>query len=211
MFITFDGVDGAGKSTQLAPFTDWLRGQGLDVVTCRDPGTTALGERIREVLLDRHDTRVDQRAEMLLYMAARAQLVDEFIRPALDAGRIVVSDRFLLANVVYQGWAGGLDVKQLWDVGEVATGGLTPDLTILLDISAADAAGRRQREPDRMEARGLEYLERVRQGFLAESRRRREIAVIDARGERDYVQAAIRNAAAPLLAGRLSTLRGTSP
>lgn len=209
MFITLDGVDGAGKSTQLLQFAEWLREQALEVVVCRDPGTTPLGETIRRVLLDRHETPIGRHAEMLLYMAARAQLVEQIIRPALAAGRIVVSDRFLLANVVYQGWAGGLDVEQLWQVGEVATGGLKPDLTILLDISAEDAARRREREPDRMEAQGLEYLERVRQGFLTEARRRPEVTVIDATEDRDRVQMAIRRAATGLLARRVANSRGT--
>src|ERR1700754_4547877 len=109
MFFSFDGIDGAGKSTQVRLLEEALRGQGLQVVTCRDPGSTPLGERIREVLLANDGVPIGRRSEMLLYMASRAQLVDDVIRPALDTGKVVIADRYLLANVVYQGHAGCLD------------------------------------------------------------------------------------------------------
>ena len=130
-------------------------------MTCRDPGGTALGERIRSILLDSRDTPIDRCSEMLLYQASRAQLVDETIRPALAAGKMVVCDRYLLATVVYQGHAGGLDVDDVWRVGQVATSGIAPDLTFLLDMPASQAAARIDREMDRMEKQGLEYLGRV--------------------------------------------------
>src|ERR1700681_2000294 len=112
MFYSFDGIDGTGKTTQLSLFCDWLEVRGCDVVACRDPGGTPLGEPIREVLLHSDEkTPIARRSEMLLYMAARAQLVDEIIRLALAAGKTVVSDRYVLANVVYQGYAGGLEIE----------------------------------------------------------------------------------------------------
>lgn len=190
-FFTFDGVDGGGKSTQIPKFVAWLESRGRRVVTCRDPGGTKLGERLREILLTDADVHAQPRAEMLLYMASRAQLVAEVIRPALAAGYDVVSDRFLLANVVYQGHAGGLPADDLWQVGATATGGLTPDATFLLDMPAADSAARIQRSHDKMEARGIDYLERVRQGFLTEAARRKEVVVIDARPSPEEVHAAI--------------------
>src|SRR6516225_4703405 len=110
--------------------------------------------------------------EAFLFMASRAQLVAEVIRPELESGRWVVCDRFLLANVVYQGYAGGLDVDQLWEIGRLSTGGLEPDLTIVLDLPLDAALGRRNRAPDRMESRAREYQQRVREGFLSEARRR---------------------------------------
>ena len=171
MFFSFDGVDGAGKSTQIRLLADWLRARGREVITCRDPGTTSLGEKLRGLLLEHHDTPIHRRAEMLLYMAARAQLVEEVIRPALQAGRDVLSDRFLLANVVYQAHAGGLAPGDVWQVGGVTIDGVRPRLTVLLDMPAAVASRRIQRPADRMEAQGLEYLERVRQGFLLEAAR----------------------------------------
>src|SRR5258708_930417 len=136
MFFSFDGIDGAGKSTQMSQFCAWLEERGLEVVTCRDPGSTPLGERIRDLLLHSDDqTPIGRRAEMLLYMAARAQMVDQIIRPALDARKTVVSDRYLLANLVYQGHAGGLEIETIRDVGSVATNGISPDATFVLDIS----------------------------------------------------------------------------
>ncbi|QDU28016.1 Thymidylate kinase [Anatilimnocola aggregata] len=169
MFISFDGVDGAGKSTQVRLLREWLVARGKQVVTCRDPGSTSLGEKLREVLLSHHDVAIHRRSEMLLYMAARAQLVEEVIRPALGRGEWVLSDRYLLANVVYQAHAGGMNIEEVWQTGRVATGGLMPNLTIVLDMPAAAARARQGRPPDRMEAQGLDYLEKVRQGFLTEA------------------------------------------
>jgi dTMP kinase len=171
MFFSFDGVDGVGKSTQIRLLAEALRQRGRDVVTCRDPGGTALGERLREILLNHHATPIHRRSEMLLFMASRAQLVEEVIRPALDAGKIVISDRYLLATVVYQAHAGGLSPDDVWRVGDVTVAGVMPRLTFLLDMPAAQAAKRQNRAPDRMEAQGLDYLERVRQGFLTEAGR----------------------------------------
>jgi dTMP kinase len=195
VFFSLDGIDGTGKSTQLALVADWLRSAGHEVVTCRDPGSTPLGESIRRILLESRATPISRTAEMLLYMAARAQLVAEVIRPALAAGKIVISDRFLLANVVYQGYAGGLDVDELWRIGQTATGGLEPTLTIVLDVSLEEAARRLSRPLDRMERQGDEFNRRLRQGFLTEARRRPErILVIDAARAVDLVQADVRRA-----------------
>ena len=154
-----------------------------------------MGEEIRNLLLDRHDLEIDRRSEMLLYMAARAQLVEQLIRPALEQGKTVVADRYLLANVVYQGYGGGLDPETLWEVGRVATGGLMPDLTIVLDMPAEAAAGRISGLPDRMEQQSTAFHSRVREGFLSEARRRDKIVVVDATGSIDEVQAKIRAAA----------------
>ncbi len=170
MFFSFDGIDGVGKTTQMDLFCRYLRERCGDVVTCRDPGSTLLGERIREIVLHSDgDTPIGRRSEMLLYMAARAQLVDEVICPALEAGKIVVSDRFLLANVVYQGYAGGLDVEAIRQVGAIAVNGAWPDAVFLLDMSPAAAAGRLNRSLDRMERQGPGFRERLRAGFLAEA------------------------------------------
>lgn len=201
-FFSIDGGDGTGKSTQVALLAEWLAGRGHEVVTCRDPGSTPVGEAVRDLLLHRHDLGIDRCSEMLLYMAARAQLVAEVIRPALAQGKSVVSDRFLLANVVYQGHAGGLDVPSLWEVGRVATGGLEPDLTIVLDLPVEAAAQRLQRSLDRMEQQGDAFHERVRQGFLAEAARRPDrIVVIAAARSIDDVQAAVRKAVERALKG----------
>ena len=165
-FIVLDGPDGGGKSTQAALLAESLRGQGREVVTCRDPGGTALGDRLRAILLDRDSAPLTMRSEMLLYQASRAQLVDEIIRPALEAGKIVVSDRFLLANVVYQGFAGGLGVDVVGAVGRAAIGGLVPDVTLILDVPLEVAKQRITRARDRIEERPESYHASVRQGFL---------------------------------------------
>lgn len=170
MFFSFDGIDGVGKSTQIKLFCEQLRQHGHEVVECRDPGSTPLGEAIRDILLHAGENlSIGRRSEMLLYMAARAQLVDEVIRPALSAGKVVVSDRFLLANIVYQAYAGGLDVEQVRTVGRIATDSIMPDCTFLLDMLPADADARLSRSLDRMERQGAEYRERLRAGFLAEA------------------------------------------
>jgi len=204
MFFSFDGLDGVGKTTQMQRFCQWLAEQGCEVVACRDPGSTPLGERVREILLDSDEqTPIDARSEMLLYMAARAQLVAEVIRPALEGGKTVVSDRFLLANVVYQGYAGGLDVDEVREVGRIATGGLTPDCTFLLDMSPAAALRRMGEALDRVERRGEAYRERLRAGFLQEAQWMGEaVHVVNADRPIDAVQAELRAIAARLLAAR---------
>lgn len=192
MFFSFDGIDGTGKSTQMQLFADFLREAGHAVLTCRDPGGTILGERLREILLHKAEIPLSGRAEMLLYMASRAQLVEEVIRPAVEAGRVVVCDRFLLANVVYQGHAGGLDAEELWQVGAVATAGTQPDLTFVLDMPVEAALQRMNRQLDRMESRGQDFMERVRQGFLREAAGRPDIVVVDADRDIPTIQAEIR-------------------
>lgn len=196
MFFSFDGIDGVGKSTQVELFAEFLRGRGHDVVTCRDPGSTALGEAIREVVLRDMETPINMTSEMLLYMAARAQMVNEIIAPALADGKVVVSDRFLLSNVTYQGHAGGLDADTVWRVGEVATGGLEPDLYFVLDLPVEAATARLGEELDRIEQRDAAFRVRLRNGFLEEARRRpQNIVVIDAAGPVELVHQRVREAA----------------
>jgi dTMP kinase len=183
VFLSFDGLDGTGKTTQIERLVTALRAQGRSVTTCRDPGSTELGNAVRQIVLHGKAGAVSSRAEMLLYMAARAQLVAEVIRPALDRGEIVISDRFLLANVVYQGHAGGLPVDDLWDVGRLATGGLLPDVTIVLDLDPQAALRRLNRPLDTLEQRSIEYRQAVRAGFLAEAKRQPDrIQVLSAEG-----------------------------
>ncbi len=166
LFICLEGPDGGGKTTQAARLVEALQALGQTVVACRDPGGTALGDQLRSLLLEHGEVPISCRAEMLLYMASRAQLVEEVIRPALRAGASVVSDRFLLSNVVYQGYAGGLDVEEVWSIGKAATGGLLPDLTVLIDVPPEVAQARVGPPRDRIEDRGEAYRERVRAGFL---------------------------------------------
>ena len=200
LFFVFDGIDGTGKSTQSQLFCDWLRGQDYQVVTCRDPGTTDLGERLREILLRGNELHMGARSETLIYMAARAQLVDELIRPSLAAGQVVVSDRFLLANVVYQAHGLGLAADDVWHLGDFATSDIRPTQTFVLDLDIQQAADRLQASPDRLEQRGADYFTRVREGFLKEAARfPDQITIIDAAGAIDEVQQRIRTAAARFL------------
>ena len=201
MFFSFDGIDGVGKSTQFDRFCQWLTEQGHRVVTCRDPGSTPLGESLRELLLHSGPERpIGDRAEMLMYMAARAQLVEEIIHPALDEGAVVVSDRYLLANLAYQAHAGGLDRELVAEVGKIATTGVMPDRVFLLDLDPKDAAKRRGRPADRMEMRGLEYQIRLRNGFLEEAKRNPDsIRVLDANQSIESIEEEIQSIAAEIL------------
>jgi dTMP kinase len=195
MFFAFDGLDGTGKSTQMDLFVSWLIESGKDVIRCVDPGTTPVGQKIRSLLLG-DEVPIGRMSEMLLFMAARAQLVESVIKPALDAGKTVVSDRYLLANLVYQGYAGGLDVASIRAIGGIATQGIMPDIMFVLDMSPALAAERMQRERDRMEDQDAAFIERLRAGFLAEANHDPRIVVIDAARDIESVQADIRAAAA---------------
>src|SRR5947199_6917263 len=124
VFLALDGLDGTGKSTQCRLLVEWLRGQGLAVTACADPGGTELGARLRDILLFGREHRMGAQAEALLFMASRAELVEQVIRPALARGEVVVCDRFTLSTVVYQGYAGGLDPDEVWAAGRLAAGGL---------------------------------------------------------------------------------------
>ena len=191
-FVSLDGLDGAGKSTHCRLLAQWLREQGHAVVECVDPGGTEIGDVLRKLLLD-HRGHMTLPCEALLFMASRAQLVAEVIRPALEAGQAVVCDRFLLANVVYQGHAGGLDVATLWKIGLLATGGLEPDVTFVLDLPLEVAQSRRKAQADRMERRDAAYFAKVRDGFLAEARRRPErVHLLDATLPMDTIQSMMR-------------------
>ena len=159
MFVTFEGVDGSGKSTQARLLVEALRAEGRDVVATREPGGTELGERVRDLLL--HGNGLSPWAEATLFAAARAQLVEEVIRPALARGADVVCDRYLDSSLAYQGIGRELGVDRVLELNLVATGGLLPDKTFLLDLPVDEAARRRGGDSDRLEAEGREFAERV--------------------------------------------------
>jgi dTMP kinase len=159
MFITFEGVDGSGKSTQARLLVEHLGGEGRDVVATREPGGTELGERVREILLG--GDAVAPWAEAALFAAARAQLVTEVIRPALDRGADVVSDRYLDSSLAYQGLARDLGVERVLELNLLVIGGLLPDRTFLLLVPLDQAAVRRGSDPDRIEREGDEFVARV--------------------------------------------------
>jgi dTMP kinase len=163
MFVTFEGVDGSGKSTQARLLAERLRSEGREVVLTREPGGTPAGEQIREILL--HGERVAPWAEAALFAAARAQLVDEVIRPALARGADVVSDRYVDSSLAYQGLARGLGVERVLELNLLATSGLLPDRTFLILLPPAEAAARRGDEPDRIEREGPEFAEEVDRAY----------------------------------------------
>jgi dTMP kinase len=167
MFITLDGVDGTGKSTQIDRLTSHLKDLGHDVLCVRDPGSTLIGNKLRQILLE-GQCEMHRRTEAMLFMASRCELIETVIRPALSTGKTVVSDRFLLANVVYQSIGGEVAAERLWEMGRWANDSLQPDLTILLDMPAEAAMKRIDRPADRMESRGIEYMEAVRVAFLSQ-------------------------------------------
>lgn len=167
LFVTFEGPEGAGKSTQLARLAGWLEAEGRAHVVTREPGGTPLGTRVRDVLLD-PALSIDPLPEFLLYSASRAQLVRGVIRPALARGEVVLCDRYADSSLAYQGAGRGLAPAFLADLTREVTGGLTPDLTVLLDLDPAVGLARaaRRGQPDRLEQADLGFHRRVRQGFL---------------------------------------------
>ena len=182
MFITLDGGDGCGKTTQIRLLAEKLESQGHEVVCCRDPGSTPLGDAVRNILLNRQDLHIADITEVLLFTAARAQLVCEVIRPALETGKIVISDRFLISTFVYQCYAGGVPTETLEAISAEAVGKTLPDLGIVLDIPyeiAVQRVGNRA-APDRMERKGEEYHRLVREGFLKYAAESERYVVVDA-------------------------------
>lgn len=168
MFVVFEGIDGAGKTTQLKMLEKELVARGLEPVVVREPGSTRVGEAVRAVLLSPAHREMAPATEALLYVAARAQAVTELIRPALAAGRPVLADRFTPSTLAYQGYGRGLNLAALREVNRLATEGLVPDLTILLDVPPEEALGRARRkgDNDRLEQETLAFYTRVRQGYL---------------------------------------------
>lgn len=189
-FIVFEGPDGSGKSTQFRRLLEVLSGLGVSTTPVREPGGTVTGEAIRQVLLDKQNTGMTVRCEMLLYMASRAELVESTILPALRKGHLVLADRFVSSTLAYQGAAGGLPAADIAAVARVATRGLLPDLIVLFDLSEDAAAKRLSPLLDRMEAKGAAFHRKVRQGYLDQARSDPgRFAVIDASQPPDRVWA----------------------
>ncbi|UCB57117.1 MAG: dTMP kinase [Candidatus Omnitrophota bacterium] len=192
IFITFEGPEGSGKSTHVRLLCSELRRRGLPVVCLREPGGTKIGEKIRNILLDAKNKDMDAVCEMLLYQAARAQLVREKILSALRDKKIVILDRFLDATICYQGYGAGIDIKLIKQIGKFVTGGICPDLTILLDIEAGKGLKRSGRR-DRIEKKSLEFHRRVRKGYLKLARENpHRIKIIPVMDEISQTQGAIR-------------------
>lgn len=198
--MTVEGIDGAGKGTQLIRIEKWLQQKQLDYIALREPGGTRIGEAIRAILLDKENSKMDDLTELLLFQAARAQLIEEVIRPALAANKVVLCDRFFDSTWAYQAGGRGLDPEMVEAAIALATRGLSPQLTIYLDLEPAlarERLGRRasleQDEADRIEEENLNFSIRVRQAYLDLARREKRIRIIDADRDENSVWQEIEN------------------
>jgi dTMP kinase len=200
LFIVLDGTEGCGKSTQAKLLEQRLTSAGRQVLLVRDPGTTRIGEQIRSILLDPQHREMSMRAEMLLYMAARAQMMAEVIEPALADGKVVVSDRFVSSTLAYQLGGDGLTAQEIRDIADVAIKGRWPDVTLLLDMPAQKSLARVQRAKDRIEQRPMAYHEQVRKNYLGQAQIEPDrYLVIDADRSVAQVAADVWRAVEPLL------------
>jgi dTMP kinase len=199
LFVVLEGGDGAGKSTQLRRLAAWLMLAGREVVVTYEPGDTPLGATIRRLLLDHSSGDVSPRAEAMLYAADKAQHVSEVVRPALDAGKVVVCDRYVDSMIAYQAAGRSLDPGEIRGLADWATGGLTPDLTVVLDVPVERALGEKT-DLDRIESAGAEFHARVRTHFLdLAAQDPSRYLVLPGRDDRDAIEAAIRARVEPLL------------
>ena len=198
MFITLEGPEGSGKTSQIPALADFLRSKGFDVVVTREPGGTAVGDQIREVLMNLKNVAIVPRTEILLFLAARAQHVESLIRPALEAGKVVLCDRFGDSTLAYQGYGHKTDLDTLRSLLDFSTGGLWPDLTLLLDVPVKDGLERKKdndAEWNRLDAYAEAFHERVRQGYLALAKAEPDRwQIIDATKDKTQVQEAMRQA-----------------
>ena len=204
LFITFEGPEGSGKTTQIRLLSDWLGDQGREVLTTREPGGTRIGEAIRSILLSPVHTEMCAEAEILLFSAARAQIVRETLQPHLARGGVVLCDRFADSTLAYQGYGRLLDLDTLRQITAFATGGLVPALTICLDLPVVEGLRRKQggdqAEWNRMERERLDFQERVRSGYLAlAASEPTRWLVLDAMREVEVIQAEIRRSLTALL------------
>lgn len=199
LFLAFEGVEGSGKTTQVALLAAWLRQQGHDVVVAREPGSTPLGERVRQTVLGEVGLQVPARSELFLMLAARAAFVEQVVRPGVEAGRIVIADRFELSTLAYQGAGRGLPLDEVSACNRIATGGVSPDATVLLDVDPGVGAARQRAEgksADRMELEDEEFHRRVARAYRAHAARVAGIVRVDAEAPREEVQRRVREALA---------------
>jgi dTMP kinase len=206
LFITFEGPEGSGKSTQIKLLCTYLLAQNYPVVQTREPGGTPIGDQVRKVLLSPEHAEMLPITEFLLFSASRAQLVSQFIRPHLAAGRTVLCDRFADSSLAYQGYAHGLELAMLRQISQFATGGLAPDCTIYFDLDVRAGLQRKQQATvplDRLDAQSIEFHERVRRGYLAMAAQEPERwFVVNAEANVNTVQLTVRQRVEGLIAGQ---------
>lgn len=187
LFITFEGADGCGKTTQLNLLKEYLINKNFDVLVTREPGAKGLGEKLRDILLN-YDGEVSNRCESFLFLADRAQHIDTIVKPAIEKGQIVLCDRHTDSTVAYQGYGRGIDIEQINKLNNIATDGLKPDLTFVFDIDIETSMSRVGTEKDRMESAGNEFFNRVRNGYLQIAKNEpQRVKVIDATKSIDKV------------------------
>lgn len=207
MFITLEGPEGSGKSSQLPDLAEFLRGQGWDVLTTREPGGTPIGDQIRQILMRLDNQELHPRTEILLFLASRAQLVEQVIKPALREGKLVLSDRFGDSTLAYQGYGHGIDLATLRAMLAFATDNLKPDLTLLLDVDVEIGLQRKRKEDEwnRLDAYELAFHQRVREGYHELCRQEPERwRVIDAMQPKNAVQLALRQAVMQFLQEKIN-------
>jgi len=206
LFITFEGIDLCGKSTQVRLLVEYLQNKDIEVVLSREPGGCPISEEIRKILLSREHIAMRPLTELLLYEAGRAQHTEELIRPSLEAGKCVILDRYGDASIAYQGWGRELGADLVRGLNELATGGLSPDITILLDLSPEEAARRAPGEgwqADRLEGEVIEFHRRVREGYRQLIREEPDrVQLIDGRGPIDEIHRQIVDLIRPFLDSR---------
>src|ERR1700752_560632 len=206
MFITLEGPEGSGKTSHIPPLVEYLRGKGYIVFPTREPGGTSIGEQIREVIHDLKNEEMHPRTEPLLYQAAGAQIVEQLFKPRLAAGEIVISDRYYDSTIAYQGYGHQQDLEQVRALVKYATGGLTPDLTVLLDVDIEEGLRRKKKDNEwhRLDAYTVEFHQRVRAGYLEMMKQEpSRWVVVDAGKEWNDVQEELTNA----IVGRLNIAR----
>jgi dTMP kinase len=196
IFLVLEGIEGSGKTTQHRLLADWMRELGVDHVAAREPGGTALGEEIRRLLLDGRNHAMTAETELFLLLAARAAFVREVVEPALERGDVVLADRYDLSTLAYQGYGRGLELADVRRANRLATGGRRPDLYVVLDLDVEEGLARQRREgkeEDRIEASGLAFFRRVREGYRVLAREGEAIRVVAASSSVDEVQRRIRD------------------
>lgn len=193
LFITFEGIDGCGKTTQLNLLAEYLKEKGVETVITREPGAPGLGEKLREILLN-YDGEVSSNCEAFLFLADRAQHIDTLVKPAIEAGKVVLCDRHTDSTLAYQGYGRGVDLEQIKMLNNIATSCLKPDLTFVFDIEVETALSRVGKSQDRMESAGIEFFEKTRNGYLEIAKQEpQRVKVINAKDSIENIFEQVKN------------------
>lgn len=190
--VVFEGLDGSGTTTQVSMLAEYLKDKGFSVIKVEEPGGTPLGRKVRDLLLDDKGLRIEPLSELLLYEVSRAQLIREKIIPELNRGSIVISDRFAISSVAYQGYGRGIPIERVKKLNEIAVAGVEPDITFFLDIDLEEREKRTlERKPDRIEKEESEFYRRVKQGYLEEIKSAPEAVIIDGSSSKEEISSEV--------------------